>query len=85
VLDVSNNRVSELQGVEKLHLLTDLWLNDNLIASLDRLLSASQSPTGASLTCLYLHGNPASQDSAAYRGTVLHMFPNLQQLDDDIV
>lgn len=85
VLDVSKNMVSGVPGVEKLHSLTDLWLNNNRIASLDELSDASQTPTGSSLTCLYMHGNPASEGNAEYKSIVSRMFPNLQQLDDDLV
>ena len=60
--------------------LTDLWLNDNQIESLDEVEAAlqAQRPT---LTCIYLSGNPCAA-TPSYRLRMQHLFPQLEQLDD---
>ena len=83
VLDVSSNVVEQVAGLEGLHQLQDLWLNDNRIASLQQLQPAARSFAGATLTCLYISGNPCM--SVSGRATVLGLFPNLQQLDDQVI
>ncbi len=82
-LDVSSNAVEDVAGLEQLHELQDLWLNDNQIATLQLLEPAAHSPMGSCLTCLYISGNPCM--SADGRTAVLAMFPQLQQIDDDMV
>jgi Leucine-rich repeat (LRR) protein len=37
ILDISTNQVQRLQGVSTLNRLKDLWVNDNVIESLDHL------------------------------------------------
>ncbi len=88
VLDVSSNQVADITGIEALSHLTDLWLNDNAIQSLADLAAAAGGLTGGTLTTLYLAGNPAVDKAgghAAYRAAILKMFPNLQQLDDEVL
>lgn len=59
VLDVSNNRIRALRGLESSHSLLELWCNDNNIeddcAELEHNLGAFR----ATLTTLYLGNNPA--------------------------
>lgn len=60
VLDLASNRVSDVGGLADAPALTDLWLNDNAIASLGDLATALRAgEAGASVTCAYLSGNPA--------------------------
>jgi protein phosphatase 1 regulatory subunit 7 len=63
--------------------LTDLWLNDNAIESLDEVEAAlaSQRP---SLTCIYLRGNPCAAGTD-YKLRLKFALPALQQLDDNPV
>ena len=79
ILDVSNNKVSEVEGLEHVHHLQDLWLNDNRIRSLAQLDVTS--PMRQSLMCLYISGNPCVAERTS-TGALLQMFPCLQQLDD---
>lgn len=57
VLDLSNNRLSEISNVETLKLLEDLWLNDNNIESWHTMYEALEGPR-QSLTTIYLENNP---------------------------
>ena len=82
ILDVSNNKVSEVEGLEHLHHLQDLWLNDNRVASLAQL--DVNSPMRQTLTCLYISGNPCVAQSNS-TGALMQMFPSLQQLDDKVL
>ena len=87
VLDVSNNRVLEVHGLEDLQSLRDLWLNDNQIAMLDDIEAAARTGNlSSTLTCLYINGNPAtSQNNDDVRSRILAAFPNLEQLDDSVL
>lgn len=88
VLDVSSNQVKDVTGLETLSHITDLWLNDNAITSLADLEVAAGGPLGGTLKCLYLAGNPAAESAgghADYRDVLTHMFPQLEQLDDELV
>lgn len=87
VLDVSNNRVSEVHGLEGLQSPRDLWLNDNEIATLDDIEAAARAGAlSSTLTCLYITGNPAtSQNNDDIRSRILAAFPKLEQLDDSVV
>lgn len=83
ILDVSNNALTSMEGVEGMHQLTDLWLNDNQIAQpLAEVVACLQAACGETLTCLYLHGNPVAGE-AGYRDTVVHGLAALEQLDAD--
>ena len=82
-LDVSSNAVEDVAGLEQLHELQDLWLNDNRIATLQQLEPAARRPMGTGQTCLYISTNPCM--SAHGRSAVLAMFPVLQQIDDELV
>ena len=68
VLDVSNNRVAEVEGLESLHCLRDLWLNDNQLPTLDSIEAPARAGAlGSTLTCLYVNGNPATAQDARQR------------------
>jgi protein phosphatase 1 regulatory subunit 7 len=82
VLDVANNRIESLPPLAPLPRLTDLWLNDNRIGSLEAALHSLAAVRG-SLTCLYLAGNPAA-DVPGYRAVVRGQLPALEQLDDAV-
>ena len=56
VLDVSNNRLEKIEGLDSLGQLEDLWLNDNSIDSWEGIYESLQGPR-QSLTTLYLQNN----------------------------
>ncbi len=87
VLDVSNNRVTEVEGLESLQCLRDLWLNDNQLPTLDSIEAPARAGAlGSTLTCLYINGNPATaQDADSMKSRMLAAFPKLEQLDDSMV
>ncbi|KAM3338516.1 protein phosphatase 1 regulatory inhibitor subunit PPP1R7 isoform X1 [Capsicum galapagoense] len=82
VLDVSANKLTEINDIENLTKLEDLWLNDNNIASLEGLAKAI---AGAreKLTTIYLERNPCVQ-SPNYTSTLRHIFPNIEQIDSEV-
>jgi protein phosphatase 1 regulatory subunit 7 len=80
ILDVANNRLESLEGLATLTKLTDLWANDNAVASLDG-VEAALAPQRATLTCVYLRGNPAAAEPH-YKLRLCHLLPKLEQLDD---
>lgn len=84
VLDLSNNAIQILEGVDHLELLEDLWLNDNQLKDLQTLLQTLVK-LKAHLSCLYLAGNPAADDDPSYKERLPHLLPCLQQLDSDAV
>ena len=59
VLDVSNNRIRALRGLESSHNLLELWCNDNSIADDCEELKHNLGAFRATLTTLYLGNNPA--------------------------
>lgn len=63
--------------------LTDLWMNDNAIPSLDDVAAGLQAQRDT-LTCVYLRGNPCAEEggAAAYRERMRALLPRLEQLDD---
>lgn len=63
--------------------LTDLWLNDNAIESLDEVEAALASQR-ATLSCVYLKGNPCA-GAPSYALRMRHLLPKLTQLDDNPV
>ena len=87
VLDVSNNRVTEVEGLKSLQCLRDLWLNDNQLPTLDSIEAPARAGTlGSTVTCLYINGNPATaQNAGDVRSRLLAAFPKLEQLDDSMV
>ena len=83
VLDVSNNRLAQVEGLSTLTGLEDLWLNDNQIADLAPLTGALAAQA-ASLTTIYLQGNPAA-GGAGYEAFMRGLLPKLVQLDDRVL
>ena len=79
---MSSNVVEDVDGLDALHELEELWLNDNNIASLEQLEPAACSSMGSSLACLYISGNPCM--SACGHSKVLGLFPKLQQVNDEM-
>lgn len=70
VLDVSNNRVSKIEGLETLSCLEDLWLNDNQIKEIGEQMQEALKPVAGTLTTIYLENNPAVSGAGIQRGCV---------------
>lgn len=83
MLDVSNNRLKRVGSLSGTPQLTDLWVNDNEIESLDE-VEESLAAVKDTLTCLYLSNNPAAQVNA-YKLRVLAAAPKLEQLDGNVI
>ncbi|KAG8043185.1 hypothetical protein GUJ93_ZPchr0597g2914 [Zizania palustris] len=83
VLDVSSNKLTAIEDIETLTRLEDLWLNDNQIPSLDGMESALSS-SREKLTTIYLERNPCAK-TPNYLSTLKRIFPNLEQLDSDML
>ena len=83
-LDLAGNRLIKIEGIEKLSVLEDLWLNNNQINDLDTLpLLSSSCPR---IATLYLEQNPVCNVLGdSYRAAVLKIVPTLTQLDADDV
>ena len=84
ILDVSNNRLSNVAGISSLQQLEDLWLNDNQILELND-VNAELDGCRSTLTCVYLSCNPATRNNPLYKQQMLQWLPKLQQLDADYV
>ena len=82
VLDISSNKVEGLDNLEGCPHMTDLWMNDNRLQSLDE-VDKLRVP-GGSLEVVYLHGNPLAKDPK-YKLTLLSLCPKLEQLDQNDV
>lgn len=84
LLDVSNNHLTSVCGLQSLQQLQDLWLNDNQIPDV-KAIEAGLDGSRASITCIYFANNPGITNKVAYKRSCLQWFPNLQQLDADFV
>lgn len=83
VLDVSVNRLESLGDLSCHPRLTDLWANNNRLGSLDEVEAVLQ-PISATLSCLYLTGNPCA-DEPQYARRLRLALPKLEQLDDAVL
>ena len=83
ILDIADNRITSLVGIETLSGLTDLWANNNAIENLGS-VEAQLKPAAATLETLYLAGNPCAGEPK-YKLRMMHLLPKLGQLDDNVV
>ena len=84
VLDVSNNHLQRIEGLDHLTQLQDLWLNDNSIAcSTKELRDALKGPAGA-LASVYLASNPVC-DAIDVHVELVAALPQLAQLDGELL
>lgn len=83
ILDVSANKLTTIENIETLTRLEDLWLNDNQIPSLEGIETALAG-SREKLTTIYLERNPCAK-TPDYSSTLRKIFPNLEQIDSDII
>ncbi|XP_062223664.1 protein phosphatase 1 regulatory inhibitor subunit PPP1R7 homolog [Phragmites australis] len=83
VLDVSCNKLTAIENIETLTRLEDLWLNDNQIPSLDG-IEAALAGSREKLMTIYLERNPCAK-TPNYTSTLKKIFPNIEQIDSDII
>lgn len=83
ILDLSNNRIAKIEGMQGLQRLKDLWLNDNLIQSLAT-LEQDLGPQRDTLVCVYLEGNPGAADTE-YKQLLRQVLTNVEQIDSNMV
>ena len=76
-VDLSNNPIDDLSGLEQHKDLTEVWMNASKLENLDQLKPLQQLPE---LNCLYLEHSPVARDFE-YRKAVTAMLPPLEQLD----
>ncbi|KAF9596198.1 hypothetical protein IFM89_007880 [Coptis chinensis] len=79
ILDISSNKLTAVDDIEKLTRLEDLWMNDNQIASLDG-LDLALAGSRDKLTTIYVEHNPCA-NFPNYTNTLRQFFPNLEQID----
>jgi hypothetical protein len=70
----------QVEGLETLTGLSDLWLNDNPVRDLDHLPDALQSCKD-SLQVVYLENSPAAKSTTSYLLIMKQMLPKLEYLD----
>ncbi|XP_078176975.1 leucine-rich repeat (LRR) family protein [Carex rostrata] len=83
ILDVSSNKLSSVNDIENLTKLEDLWLNDNQIESLEG-MEAAVAGSREILGTIYLERNPCAK-APEYSARLKVIFPNIQQIDSDIM
>ena len=80
-LDLSNNGLTSLQGIQRIPSLTELWLTSSALSAFEDIKPLLQLPD---LQCLYLEHSPISKDYE-YRIRISQMIPSLTQLDAILV
>ncbi|CDJ35327.1 uncharacterized protein EMH_0025340 [Eimeria mitis] len=79
VLDLSCNRIEDVENIASLSQLQDLWLNDNKLATVEKVRCLQQLPA---LGTLYLERNPLQASlGPGYRQAVTDVLPRISQLD----
>ena len=76
-LDLSNNRLSCIAGVQQMAVLEELWMTKALLESYESLQPLAALPK---LSCVYLEHSHIAKDFE-YRKTVSALVPSLTQLD----
>jgi protein phosphatase 1 regulatory subunit 7 len=89
-LDVGNNQIKNLSGLENLELLEELWVCPINEASYNQLSSfqeiEQQLASKAKLTTVYFEGNPIQTDGRPqYRIKLKTLLPYLKQIDATII
>jgi protein phosphatase 1 regulatory subunit 7 len=82
-LDVTSNKIENVEPVSHLQSLEEFWISSNLIASTEALLPLQALP---SLSCIYLENSPIQASlKSTYKADVLAVLPKLTQLDASLV
>lgn len=83
-LDITTNKIDNVEAVSHLSSLEEFWMSSNLIASTDALRPLQALPA---LSCIYLEHCPLqkSLSKEAYKTEVLAMLPGLTQLDATLI
>ena len=80
VLDISNNQITHLTGLDHLKLLEEFWASSNLISSFEEV--EKQLANKDELKTVYFEMNPLQLRSPAlYRNKVKLALPQVQQID----
>lgn len=77
MLDAGANKIEQLDNVQALESIEDLWLNENLMENLEQLNNLTNLEN---LETLYLEHNPMAKEFE-YRKIVANSIPQLVQLD----
>ena len=76
-VDLSTNKISTINGIEKHVSLRELWMTKSLLSTYEELQPLARLPL---LECLYLEHSPIAQDYE-YRKKLTVLIPTLIQLD----
>lgn len=80
MLDLSNNRISRLEGLAHLEELEEVWANNNALASFDEI--EAQLADKDRLQTVYFEGNPLQKNNPVlYRNKVRLALPRIKQID----
>jgi protein phosphatase 1 regulatory subunit 7 len=82
VLDLSRNRLTQVNQLGHLKSLEELWLSGNKIATFDDVQNLSS--LGESLQTVYLEYNPLQEDPL-YRKKLAELIPSLSQIDATLI
>ncbi|KAI3524125.1 hypothetical protein L1887_02777 [Cichorium endivia] len=82
LLDVSSNKLSAIEDIEKLTCLEYLWFNDNRLTSLDGVAEAI-CDFREKLTTIYLEHNPCAK-LPDYLTVLRQIFPNIEKIDSEV-
>jgi len=82
ILDLTNNQVRCVEGIETLTRLEDLWLNENLVERLDEEAFGGIAKT---VETVYIENNPCTATDPQYKIKLRRWLPRLRQLDTDIL
>ncbi|KAF9595384.1 hypothetical protein IFM89_000302, partial [Coptis chinensis] len=79
ILDISSNKLTAVDDIEKLTRLEDLWMNDNQIASLDG-FDLALAGSRDKLTSIYVEHNPCA-NFPNYTKTLRQFFSKFGEID----
>ncbi len=80
VLDISNNRISNLANLSHLQNLEELWASSNQLSSFDEV--EKELGDKKQLKTVYFEGNPLQTNNAVmYRNKVRLALPQIRQID----
>jgi len=80
ILDLTANQITKIENLEECVELEELWVGSNFVESLDDLDCLKSTK----LETIYLERNPVESDPH-YRAKIMKKFPNLLQIDANLV